>query len=67
MLPQIPNESVYKSEIELSENKKKIYGMRNTYEVESRNVYRNHHLDVEGHGENGGFILQSIIMKIAEV
>ena len=41
--------------------------MRNTYEVESRNVYRNHHLDVEGHGENGGFILQSIIMKIAEV
>lgn len=67
LLPQIPNESVYKSEIELSENKKKIYGMRNTYEVESRNVYRNHHLDVEGHGENGGFILQSIIMKIAEV
>ncbi len=40
---------------------------KDTYSVESRNVYRKYYLDIEGRGKAVGFILHSITLDIAEV
>lgn len=66
LLPQLPNEKIFWSEQFLPDNRHKIFA-NNTFELISRNVFRSHYLDVGGRGAGGRFVLQSIIMDIAEV
>ena len=49
----------------ICENLHKLFA-NDTFEIISRNVYRNKYLDVAGRGEGGRFILQSVIMDVAE-
>ncbi|MBQ7630369.1 MAG: hypothetical protein IJS81_09200 [Selenomonadaceae bacterium] len=64
--PQPPNEKAFWSEEPLIDNRHKIFS-NNTFEVQSKNYFRSHYLDIGGHGTGGRFILQSIVMDIAEV
>ena len=65
-LPQPPNDKIFWSEENLQDNRHKIFS-NNTFEIQSKNYFRSHYLDIGGHGTGGRFILQSIIMDIAEV
>lgn len=61
----VPGERICEDMTIISENSEPIY-TRQTFIKESRNVYRSKFLSVGGFGM-GGFILNSIIMDIAEV
>lgn len=66
MFPQLPNEDIFKNpRLSLSE-RQKIFA-NNKFEIVSKNVFRSHYLDVAGEGNGGRFILNSIVMDIAEV
>lgn len=66
LLPQPPNDKIFWNEENLIDNRHKIFA-NNTFEIQSKNYFRSHYLDVGGHGTGGRFILQSIVMDIAEV
>ncbi len=66
VFPQPPNENIFRNEQFLEANQHKIFS-NNTFERVSKNVYRNKFLDVQGHGQGGRFILQSIILDVVEV
>ena len=65
MLPQLPNADIFKNKNEYDE-RQKVFA-NNKFEIVSRNVFRSHYLDVGGAGTGGRFILNSIVMDIAEV
>ena len=65
-LPQPPNDKIFWSEENLQDNRHKIFS-NNTFKIQSKNYFRSHYLDIGGHGTGGRFILQSIVMDIAEV
>ena len=65
-LPQPPNDKVFRNEDKLPDNRHKIFS-NNTFELQNKNHLRSHYLDIGGHGAGGRFILQSIVMDIAEV
>lgn len=65
-LPQPPNDKIFWSEETLKDNRHKIFA-HNTFEIQSKNYFRSHYLDIGGHGTGGRFILQSIVMDIAAV
>lgn len=66
LLPQPPNEEIFRSKKIFSDNRQKLFA-NNTLESISRNVFRNKFLDVGGQGHGGRFILQSIILDVVEV
>ena len=66
LLPQPPNDKIFWNEENLLDNRHKIFA-NNAFEIQSKNYFRSHYLDVGGHGTGGRFILQSIVMDIAEV
>lgn len=65
MLPQLPNEDIFKNKNPY-DDKIKVFA-NNKFEVENKNIFRSHYLDVQGEGRGGRFILNSIVMDIAEV
>ena len=65
-LPQPPNDKIFWNEESLQDNRHKIF-TNNTFELQSKNYFRSHYLDIGGHGSGGRYILQSIVMDIAEV
>ena len=65
-LPQPSNDKIFWSEETLLDNRHKIFS-NNTFEIQSKNYFRSHYLDIGGHGTGGRFVLQSIVMDIAEV
>lgn len=64
MLPQLPNEDIFKNKNQPL--REKVFA-NNKFELVSKNVYRSHYLDIAGEGRGGRFILNSIVMDIAEV
>lgn len=48
-------------------NQTPIFSRKRAIIKESRNVYRNKHLDLFGRGTQGGFLLSNIVMDIVEV
>lgn len=65
MLPQKPNEEIFKNK-GVYDERTKVFA-DNKFEIVSKNVFRSHYLDVAGAGEGGRFVLNSIVMDIAEV
>lgn len=65
MLPQLPNKDIFKNKNSYEEHTK-IFA-NNKFEIVSKNVFRSHYLDVGGEGKGGRFILNQIVMDIAEV
>ena len=63
-LPQPPNDKIFWSEENLLDNRHKIFS-NNTFEIQSKNYFRSHYLDIGGKGTGSRFILQSIVMDIA--
>ena len=59
-------ELIYQNTNMIHGNSKPIFEMR-TIIKESRNVFRSKFIDVKGSGSMGGFILNSIMMDLAEV
>ena len=57
---------VYDNPMPLYKSTKKIFE-RHTIIKESRNVYRGKFIDLSGYGTMGGFMLNGIILDIAEV
>lgn len=66
LLPQPPNDKIFWNEDTLIDNRHKIFA-NNTFEIQSKNYFRSNYLDIGGKGSGGRFILQSIVMDIAEV
>ena len=66
ILPQPPDGLIFRNVDLIYENPHKLFA-NDSFEIISRNVYRNKYLDVAGRGEGGRFILQSIVMDVAEV
>lgn len=66
ILPQPPDLDIFRNEEQLIENRHRIFA-KDKFEIVSRNVFRSHYLDVAGKGHGGRFILNSIVMEIAEV
>ena len=66
MLPQLPNDDIFKNSELPFEGRQKIFA-NNKFEIVSKNVFRSHYLDVKGEGAGGRFILNQIVMDIAEV
>ena len=66
ILPQLPDELIFRNVEMIHENKHKIFA-NDSYEIISRNVFRSKYLDISGRGKGGRFILQSIVMDVAEV
>lgn len=66
MLPQIPNDDIFKNKKLSFEERQKIFA-NNKFEIVSKNVFRSHYLNVKGEGTGGRFILNQIVMDIAEV
>ena len=66
ILPQPPDGIIFRNVEMIDDNRYKLFA-NDTFEIISRNVYRNKYLDVAGRGEGGRFILQSVIMDVAEV
>lgn len=66
ILPQPPDGIIFRNIEMIQENRHKIFA-NDSYEIISRNVFRSKYLDVAGRGSGGRFILQSIIMDVAEV
>ena len=62
VLPQPPNEEIFRSEEFLQGNRHKIFS-NNSYETICKNVFRHKFLDIQGRGDGGRFILQSIILE----
>ena len=74
MLPQPPNGLTHWNYNTFGGDNSKLYDVsqakifsNDSYEVHSKNHFRSHFLDIGGQGEGGRFILQSIIMDIADV
>lgn len=59
-------EKIYQNPTPIYNNHQKIFSRREVTK-ESRNVYRDKYLSVQGHGSSGGFILNSIVLDIVEV
>ena len=59
-------ELIYQNTNMIYGNEKPIFEMR-TIIKENRNVFRSKFIDVRGNGSMGGFVLNSILMDIAEV
>ena len=66
MLPQLPNEDIFKSDELPPDNRHKVFA-NNKFEIVSKNIFRSHYLDIAGKGTGGRFILHQIVMDIAEV
>ena len=66
MLPQLPNDDIFKNSELPFEGRQKIFA-NNKFEIVSKNVFRSHYLNVKGEGAGGRFILNQIVMDIAEV
>ena len=65
ILPQLPDGLIFRNVEMIHDNKHKIFA-NNSYEIISRNVFRSKYLDISGRGKCGRFILQSIVMDVAE-
>lgn len=66
ILPEPPDGIIFRNSDLIEDNDNKIFA-NNTFEIICRNVFRNKYLDIGGRGEGGRFILQSIILDVAEV
>jgi|GEM_PF-650982 len=66
ILPQLPDGVIFRNIDMIHENRHKIFA-NDSFEIISRNVFRSKYLDVGGRGKGGRFILQSIVMDVAEV
>ncbi len=66
ILPQPPDGIIFRNVEMIDDNRHKLFA-NDSFEIISRNVYRHKYLDVAGRGEGGRFILQSVIMDVAEV
>ena len=66
ILPESPDGIIFRNVEMIHENKHKIFA-NDTFESISRNVFRSKYLDVSGRGQGGRFILQSVILDVAEV
>lgn len=62
----VSGEKIWQNPDIIYNNRTKIYSIH-TFIKESRNVYRSKYLNIEGRGNMGGFILNGIILDIAEV
>ena len=65
MLPQMPNEDIFENKNSYDDKIKVL--AKNKFELVSKNVFRSRYLDVKGEGAGGRFILNQIVMDIAEV
>ena len=66
ILPQPPDGIIFRNVEMIYDNRHRIFA-NDSYEIISRNVFRSKYLDVAGRGKGGRFILQSVIMDVAEV
>ena len=62
----VKGENVYENLTAVQDNKQKVFS-RPTFIKVSKQIYRNKFLDVGGQGSGGGFLLNGIIMEVAEV
>ena len=66
IFPEPPDGIIFRNVDLIYENPQKLFA-NDSYEIISRNVFRSKYLDVAGRGKGGRFILQSVIMDVAEV
>ena len=62
----VSGEKIFDNPAPIYGNEQKIFG-RLTMIKESRNVFRSKFIDIRGNGSGGGFLLNGIILDIAEV